>query len=135
MVSDCAVKIVAMHLPSQDHRIGNICTLELIETKHTTGLGDICRNHRQRIEVIPVLHFHNMHALMYILHEVVEMDSGLFLDVQWQRIEEQVHQHGFATANIAIHVHAFRQVLGDRRLDGLFRAEERAEESRLWLGI
>ena len=78
-----------------------------------------------------------MHALMYILHEIVEMDPSLGPDVRRQSIKEQVHQHGLATAHIAVHVQPLRKALGHRgnsRLAGA-RTEQRAKEGLFGLWI
>lgn len=97
--------------PPQNHRIRNICTLELIEAEHTGRLCNIRRNHRQRIEVIPIFHLDHMHALMYILHEIVEVDARFVLDIRRESFEEEVHEHGLAAAHVAVHVQSLRQVL------------------------
>jgi hypothetical protein len=74
---------------------------------------------------------------MYVLHEVVEVNACLVLDIRRQRIEEQVHQHSLAAPDIAIHVQPLRKVIGDSRLFLLLRAtaEQRPEEGRLLLGV
>jgi hypothetical protein len=43
-------------VPSQDHGIGNISTLKLIETKHIPLLRDISRNKGYTIDIIAMLH-------------------------------------------------------------------------------
>lgn len=125
------------HIPSQDHCISYIRTLELVKAKHARELGNIGRNHRQRIEVISILHLHYVHALMCVLHEVVEVNARLVLDVRRQRIKEQIHQHRLAAPDIAIHVQSLRKVIGDSRLFLLPRApaEQRPKEGRLLLRV
>lgn len=77
-----------VYVPPQDHRVRNIRTLELIEAQHASRLGNIRRNHGQRVKVIPILHLHHVHALMYILHEIVEMDARFVPDIRRQSLEE-----------------------------------------------
>ena len=47
-----------------------------------------------------------MDALMYVGHEFVEMRAALMLDRAL--LEEQVHQHGLAAPDLAMHVKAAR---------------------------
>lgn len=125
-------------IPSQNHRIRHVCTLELVETQHASLLRNVRGNHRQRVKVIAVLHLHDVHTLMYILHEVVEMNSRLGLDIFRQRIEEQIHKHGLSATNISEHIQALWQIIRyDRSLRCLCTAaaEERAKEGLLGLQV
>lgn len=74
---------------------------------------------------------------MYILHEVVEMNSRLGLDIVRQRIKEQIHKHGLSATNISEHIQALWQIIRyDRSLSCLCTAaEERAKEGLLWLQV
>lgn len=78
-----------------------------------------------------------MHALMYILHEVVEMNAGLGLDIGRQGIEEQIHKHGLSTPNVAKHVQTLGEGLGNRRFWRFFAttAEQRSKERLFRLGV
>lgn len=99
--------------PPQNHSIRYIRTLELVETQHTRFLGNGRCYQRQRIKIIAVLHFDHMHALMDILHEIVEMNTRLGHDIRRQGLVEQIHEHCFPTPDISIHIQAFRKVLRD----------------------
>lgn len=136
MVSGFIIERTAKCIPSQDHCISNIRTLELIKTEDPSGFGDIRRNHGQGIEVISILHLYDVHALVHVLHEVVEVNAGLIFDIRRKRIKEQIHQHSLSAPNIAIHIHAFRQVLRNSRLRLLLCAsEEGPKESGFCLRI
>lgn len=123
--------------PPQDHRIGDISALELVEAKHASSLGDIRSNHRQCIKVVAILDLNNMHALMHILHEVVEMNAGLGLNIGRQGIEEQIHKHGLSTPNIAKHVQTLGKRFGNRRFWRFFATtfEQRGKERRFSFGV
>ena len=64
-------------LPSQNHGIRNIRTLEFIEAENTALFSQICRNVGNGIEIGTMLHLHRVQPFMYILHEIMEMDSRL----------------------------------------------------------
>lgn len=51
---------------------------------------------------------------MHALHEGMEVDACLADDVGRQRVVEEVHHHGLARADVAVHVHALWQRLGNR---------------------
>ena len=59
---------------------------------------------------------------MDVLHKVVEVDAGFGGDMGWQGVVEEVHQHGLARANVAVHVEAFGNVGRDVLYDFLFLA-------------
>lgn len=63
------------------------------------------------------------------LHEGVEVDTGLAGDVWGEGVVEEVHHHGLAGSNVAVHVHSFWQRGGDGRKGrlGFGRGEEREE--------
>ena len=127
------VRLVGV-LPSENHRICDICALELVETQHTRALCDGSCHERQRIKVVAVLHLDNVHALVHILHEVVEVDAGLGLDVGWEGLVEQVHEHGLAASYVAVHVQSLGEGFGDCKFLLCVAIEQRAEE-RLGLGV
>ena len=82
--------------PAQDHRIGNIGDLKLVETKKRGALRDLRGNRCNRIFLLlaPV-----MNPPVHILHELVKMDPRLRLDAR--QIEEQVHEHRLAAPHPA----------------------------------
>src|SRR4051812_48680120 len=63
-----------------------------------------------------------MHALVHIGHEFMEMRAALALNRA--RFEEQVHQHGLAAADLAVKVEALERLLR------LLPAEQPAERGR-----
>ena len=75
-----------------------------------------------------------MHAPVYILHEVVEVNSCLGPDVRRQRFEEQVHEHGLPTSDITKHIQALREVFGDGWFIGFLTATKQRTEER-FLGL
>ena len=52
----------------------------------------------------------SVHASVNILHEGVEMNAPLGLDIH--RVKEQIHQHGFATPDPAPQIQTFRRCGG-----------------------
>ncbi len=60
------------------------------------------------------------HALVHVGHEFVEMNAPLALDRRG--LEEEVHQHGLAAADLAVNVESL-----DRLLLALAGAEQPAE--------
>lgn len=73
---------------------------------------------------------------MYILHEVVEMDARLGLDVGRQGLVEQIHEHRLPAPHITIHIQSLGEILGDLSLRLCALApKQRAEERRLGFRI
>jgi hypothetical protein len=81
--------------PAQDHGIGNVGDMQLVETDETRLLGQSSGNARERItgRALPG----NADALVHLCHELVEVHAPLGLEAN--RLEEEVHQHGLAAAN------------------------------------
>ena len=75
---------------------------------------DGSRDRRDRIVAFDLAAFQllpvDVHALMHVRHEFVEMRAPLARDRA--RLEEQIHQHGLAAADLAVKIEA---------LDRLFR--------------
>lgn len=129
-----AVRHERLDQSAQDHGVRDIDDLELIETQHLGGLGDVRGNERHGVEVVAVLRAHLVQAFVHVLHEVVEMDARFGRDIGWQRVEEQIHQHRLARAHVAVHVQSLGQGRGDVAYGLLFliaATEERAKEGFL----
>lgn len=99
--------------PSQNHRIGHIRTLKLVETQHIPFLGDISSHQWHGVDIVPMLHVHLMQPLVNVLHEVMEVNACLARDGTRQRVIEQIHQHRLPTAHVPKQIQASGQVLGD----------------------
>lgn len=83
-----------------------------------------------------MLHLELMHAFVYILHEVVEVNPGFRRNVRRQRLVKQIHKHRLAASNIAIHIQALREFFGDGQFVRLLPTpEQRTEEGFLGLKI
>ncbi|HEX9836507.1 MAG TPA: hypothetical protein VGB90_06600, partial [Alphaproteobacteria bacterium] len=77
----------------EDHRIGNVLHLELVETEKVRFRGDLVRVHGERIAHAAVA-AQAVQRVVHARHEVVEMDAAL--GARRRRLEEQVHQHRLA---------------------------------------
>ena len=55
-----------------------------------------------------------MHPFVHVDHEGMEMDAPLALDVRWDGLVEEVHEHGLARPDVAVEVQALRSVLRGR---------------------
>jgi hypothetical protein len=93
---------------AQDHGIGDIGALELVETQYVALGCDISCHKRDSVNVVAMLHLHSVQALVYILHEVVEVYACLRLDSGRQRVVEEVHHHRLAATDIAVQVESSR---------------------------
>lgn len=83
-----------------------------------------------------MFHFDLVQPLVHILHEIMEMNSGLGLDIGRQRVEEQVHKHRLAAANVAIHVEALGEIFRDLgRIRRLWLTAEEVEKGGLWRSV
>lgn len=91
---------------AQDHGVGDICTLELVETQDLGGFGNVGCDKRNGVELAAMLHADLMEAFVDILHEVVEVDTGFGGLVGWEGVVEEIHQHGLAGSHISVHVEA-----------------------------
>ncbi len=95
----------ALEQAGQDHRVGDILDLELIETEQACFVGDRRGDRRDRIAAI--LLAEAMDPLVDLAHELVEVDAPL--RDRPGHGEELVHEHGLATADLAINVEAARR--------------------------
>ena len=97
---------------AQDHRIRDVADLELVEAEQTGLCRNRARQRRYRVGHVRICALQRMQLAMHVLHEAVEMDAAL---ARHRRpLEEQVHQHGFAAADLAHDIKAAWR-LGSRR--------------------
>ena len=81
--------------PAQDHRVGDVGDVELIEAKQRCGPGD--RSATTGTTIAFVLLSRSRDELVHLDHEFMEMDAALRLERY--EVEEQVHQHRLAAAD------------------------------------
>ena len=89
---------------AQDHGVCYVCALELVEAEDAGAFCNCGCDEGNGVNVIAMLHFDFVYLFVHVLHEVVEVYPGLRMDVLWQGVIEEIHEHGLAAANIAIHV-------------------------------
>ena len=79
--------------------------LELVETQDVRLRSKVA-GYRLNWVATPMPEFllHDMDALVHIYHEGVKVHSTLARDVWWERIIEQVHEHGLACSYVAVEV-------------------------------
>ena len=94
----------------QDHRIGDVGTLKLIETQELSVFSNLRRDPRHGVEVVAVLRPDLVQSFMHVLHEIVEMDARLGCDVCREGVEEEIHEHCLATPDVAVHVETLGHV-------------------------
>ena len=82
---------------AQDHRIGNIRHLKFVEAEKAGFIRDLARHGRNGVGL--ATRTRRMNTLMGFDHEGVEMDAAFSRHRRFG--EEQIHQHGFAAADIA----------------------------------
>jgi hypothetical protein len=102
--------------PAQDHGVGDVVDIELVEAEQGRLGRDPPGDRRDRIALLAAA---LVDTLVHLQHEGVEMDAALQLDRRG--LEEHVHDHGLAAADAAVDVEAER-----RRLGGGCQAEPRA---------
>ena len=121
------------HPPSEDHGVGDVGALKLVEAQHVPLLGDVRGHKGHGVDVVPEFHLHAVQPPVYVLHEVVEVYPRLGLDGARQRLVEEVHQHGLAAAHVSEKVEPPRQVVGDVLYRRLIRLppEPRTQYGRL----
>src|SRR5690606_22644729 len=86
--------------PVQDHGIGHIRDVKLVEADQTVAPGNAPRNFIERIG--HTAHFTQL--VMHATHKFVKVQARLALD--WHGLIEGVHQEAFATPYTAPHVYA-----------------------------
>ena len=89
--------------PRQDHRVGDVGDLKLVEAEEPRARGDFRRDRRDRVARLPG-GAESVNAVLHLAHEFVEMDAPP--GARRQR-EELVHQHGLAAADLAVDVEPF----------------------------
>ena len=99
---DGAVGKQALEQAADDHGVGNVGDLHLVEAEEAGFLGDGLRHGGDRILRVGLAR--GVEALVHLLHEGVEVDAALGRDIDHGM--EQVHQHGLAAADLAVDVEA-----------------------------
>ena len=98
---------------AEDHGVGNVGDVELVEAEQPALLGDLGGGKPDRIVGGDLAEFQllpeHAHALVHVAHELVEMRAAL-ADHR-ACFEAQVHQHGLAAADVAEHVKALGGLL------------------------
>src|SRR4029079_19558249 len=98
--------------PAKDHGVSDIGDVELIEAQQPTLLRDLAGGEADRVVALDLavleLLAEYAHTVVDIGHELVEV--GAALANHRTCLEEQVHQHGLAAADIAEHVDALVSV-------------------------
>ena len=100
---------------AEDHGVCDVGALKLVEAEDAAAFGDAGGDVGDCVDFVAVLHFHLVEVLVHALHEGVEVNSGLLLDVWRERIVEEIHKHGFAGTDVAVHVETLGQRLWYRR--------------------
>ncbi len=97
--------------PAEDHGVGDVGDVEFIEAEQPGFAGQLFRGQLDRVLVGMFADFHllpeAMNALVHVDHEFVKMRAALSL--HRAGLEEQIHQHGFAAADVAVDVEALEQ--------------------------
>ena len=113
--------------PPENHGVGDVGDVEFVEAEQPSFLRQLDRREADRILAGMLAEFHllaqRVNALVHVDHEFVEMRAALAQ--HRARLEEQIHQHGLAAADLAVDVKAL-----DRRLLVLAAAEQPAERGR-----
>ena len=96
----------ALEQPAQDHGVGDVDDVELVEAEQAIALGDVGGQDLQRVLGRPGL-AQLVQAALHLEHELVEVDAPMRHAPQ--AVGEQVHQHGLAAADAAMEVDAPRR--------------------------
>ena len=105
--------VVIEALPSEDHGVGDVSALELVQTEDRAPLGEVSGDGGQGVDVEAMRHLGPVHAPVHILHEMMKMNAGLGNDVAGECIEEHVHQHRLAAAHVAVQIETERRTSGN----------------------
>ena len=99
--------------PPQDHRVGNVGDVKLVEAQQPCVVEDrLCgKSDHVGIDEFAARDAlaKTVDTLMHVGHELVEMGTALVHDRAV--LEEQVHQHGLAAPDLAVNVEAARRLL------------------------
>ena len=109
---------------TEDHGVSDVGDVEFVETQEPCLLGDrrgrkpdrILAADRAELDLAAKL----AHAVVHVAHELMKVRAPLALHCA--RREEQIHQHGLATPDIAVKVET-----ADRLFATLARTEQPAE--------
>ena len=93
--------------PRQDHRVGRVRDLHLVEAQQLGLGGDLFRDRLDRIAFLALASF--AQTPMRLEHELVKMDPALRVNVDM--LEREVHQHRLAAADATPEVNARRPLL------------------------
>jgi hypothetical protein len=96
----------SLEKPPEDHRIGDVRYVQLVETQQPAFLRDIARHRRNGITWNRLARGGD--ALVHLAHELVEMYPPL--RPERDMLEEHVHQHGLAAADLAMDVDPARRL-------------------------
>ncbi len=91
--------------PPEDHRVGDVGHLHLIEAQEACFCRDAGGDMRDRIAVDLLARLAD--ALVHVGHELMEMAA--LLGGEAHAGEEQVHQHRLAAADVAVDVEPARR--------------------------
>src|SRR5215467_3240682 len=94
----------AAEQPPDDHRVGDVVHVHLVEADQAIPLGDALGERGER--VFPALQF--LELAVHVAHEVVEVHAALAYERQAQ--VEAVHEEALAAAHAAPEVDAARQL-------------------------
>ena len=113
--------------PPEDHGVGNVGDVKFVEAEQPGLLRQLRGGEPDRILAGMLAELHilpaGVNALVHVEHEFVKMRAALAR--HRARLEEQIHQHRLAAANVAVDVEAF-----DSRLFALAVAEQPTERGR-----
>ena len=86
--------------PAEDHRVGDVGDVELVEAQHPRPLGEPIRDDAQRVLALG----QRVQLPVHELHEAVEMHSQL--RVETNGVDEQIDEMSLAASDPAPHVEA-----------------------------
>ena len=89
---------------AEQHRIGDVCDEQFIETQHSSLAGDLFGDELERIGAILVL----LQLVMDELHEAMKVTALLVLERQ--AVEEQIHEPGLAATDAAPDIQALLEI-------------------------
>ena len=92
--------------PAQNHRIGDVGDVELIEAQQPGFFRKLLGHELDRILAFVLAAFHLLpdvvNAFVHVEHEFVKMRAALAFDRT--RLEKEIHQHGLAAPDLAVNV-------------------------------
>ncbi|RUP47336.1 hypothetical protein BC936DRAFT_145844 [Jimgerdemannia flammicorona] len=95
---------------AEDHGVRNVGHLELVKAENVGVAGKLLSDLRDRVEVAVGCDLEEVRTRVYVQHEGVEVNAALAVD--GEGVEEEVHDHGFARADVAEDVERFRDGRG-----------------------